>query len=171
MAEEDKGMRLYDIAEAYKGLEEMVLVGSEGDINVLELTEYLDGVKTQLNNKVDNIVRFSVNLELSAAAYQTEIDRLEKRKKAFENSAKALRNYIAYSMQRHNIDKLDTGIAKLSFRRSESIEIVDAGKLPASFMVEKITHQPDKKAIKDAIKKGQDVPGAFIRENQSLQIK
>jgi hypothetical protein len=38
-------------------------------------------------------------------------------------------------------------------------------------MIEKTTYAPDKTMIKNAIKSGENIIGATIKENQNLQIK
>ncbi|MEI9966199.1 MAG: siphovirus Gp157 family protein [Candidatus Moraniibacteriota bacterium] len=42
------------------------------------LVEYLDAVEGQMSEKVDNIVRFVRNLEVSSEAIGSEIERLQK---------------------------------------------------------------------------------------------
>ena len=72
-------------------------------------------------------------------------------------------------MNLYSIEKVESPALKLSFRKSESVEISE--NLDQRFMIEKITLQPDKVAIKEAIKKGEQVEGAVLVINQNLQIK
>jgi hypothetical protein len=58
---------------------------------------------------------------------------------------------------------------KLSTRRSVAVEIVDEKELPESFFV--VKKEASKTAIGAALKGGEQVPGAFLKENVSLQIK
>ncbi len=164
---EEKGLSLYAITEAYQKLDTLLEVTGEGN----ELMEYLDAIQGQMENKVDNIVRYSKNLELTAGAIDTEIERLQELKKSYVNKAEALRNYISYAMRKHGIEKVETGVARISFRKSSSVEIVDPTVLPEKFLVTKTTQAPDKKAIKEAIENGESVPGARIEEKKNLQIK
>lgn len=161
----EQGLSLYEIADAYEGLG--VLLEHEG----ADITEYLDAVEMQLNNKVENIVKYSKNLELTAEAVDTEIERLTALKKSYENKAQTLKNYLKYSMLKHGIEKVDTGICRLSFRKSETVEIDDLDKLPEHLVVQKISFQANKKAIKELLDSGKVVPGAHKEIHNNLQIK
>ncbi|MEI9966198.1 MAG: siphovirus Gp157 family protein [Candidatus Moraniibacteriota bacterium] len=74
-------------------------------------------------------------------------------------------------MQRNGIKKVETDIAKLSFRESKTVEIDNIALLPERFVVTKTSRTPDKKAIKEALENGEEVSGARIEEHQNLQIK
>lgn len=161
----EKGLSLYEIADAYEGLG--VLLEHEGT----DITEYLDAVEMQLNNKVENIVKYSRNLELTAEAVDSEIERLTAIKKSYENKAQTLKDYIKYSMLKHGIEKVDTGVCRLSFRKSESVEIDDLDKIPEHLIVTKTSFQPNKKAIKELLDKGEIVPGVHKEIHNNLQIK
>jgi len=83
-----------------------------------------------------------------------------------------LLDYVKFVMESFNIPTpLITSIAKLSFRRADSVVIQDETKIPEAFMVTKTTVTPDKVAIKKAIKEGQIVPGAELVESKHLQVK
>ena len=60
---------------------------------------------------------------------------------------------------------------KISFRKSESIEVEDVNSLPSEYKVVKVTEQADKVALKEAIKGGIQVPGVYLKVNQNIQIK
>lgn len=162
----EKGLTLYDIAEAYERLG-AILESGDGE----ELKVYLDAIEGQLEEKVTNVVRFSKNLELTAEAIYSEIARLEELKKKYVSKSQSLRNYIAYVMQRFDIPKVDSVVASVSFRKSRTVEIDDVALLPEKFIVVKTSKLPDKKAIKEAIDHGDTVPGAHVEEHQNLQIK
>jgi len=164
----EKGITLYEITEAYKKIESLldVVEDGTGGLNV-----YLDSIQDQMENKVNNIVRYSKNLELTSLAISAEVDRLVDLKKAYDRKSKALIDYISYSMQKNSIERVDTDVCKLSFIKSTSVEIDDISKLPKKYIVEKISYSPDKKAIKEAIKKGKQVSGARLEDKKNLQIK
>ena len=70
-----------------------------------------------------------------------------------------------------NIDKIESPLFKLSLRRSESVEVDIVEALPGAFQNVKNVVTADKVAIKEAIKRGENVFGARIIENFNLQIK
>ena len=72
-------------------------------------------------------------------------------------------------MQEFGVVELKGKTIKLSFRKSESVEIDDIDALDDRF--KRIKIEPDKTAIKTALKIGEKVEGARLVENQNLQIK
>ena len=69
------------------------------------------------------------------------------------------------------IDKIESDLFKLSLRRSEAVEVDMVEALPNAFQNVKNVVTADKVAIKEAIKRGENVIGARIVENFNLQIK
>jgi hypothetical protein len=155
-------MKLYEIVESLKDLEEM----AENDE---ALIPYLDSVEMQMNDKVSNIVRFSRECELKAEMIETEIQRLKELKESYKNKAENLKEYLAYSMKRNGIERIDTEACRLSFRKSK--QVIITGDINKKFTTKKTIIIPDKKAIKEAIEKGEEVKGAILRENKNLVIK
>ena len=88
-----------------------------------------------------------------------------------EKELKRMDNFINFLMQSFWKDKLETNIYKISYRKSEAVEIINEQAIPQEFMKEKTTIAPDKTAIKEAIKSWQEVPWASIITKQNLQIK
>ena len=69
------------------------------------------------------------------------------------------------------IEKVESPLFKLSVRRSEAVEVDMVEALPNAFQNVKNVVTADKIAIKEAIKKGENVTGARLVENFNLQIK
>jgi hypothetical protein len=110
-----------------------------------------------------------INDEISII--NAEIDRLKDLKKVRENALERLKNNISNAMQLFQVDEIKTPLIKINFRKSESVEIDNMALLDAKFLNEKITITPDKMAIKEAIKNGEDVNGARLVINNNIQIK
>jgi hypothetical protein len=72
-------------------------------------------------------------------------------------------------MQLYEILEVKAPTFKMNFRKSESVEVSDL--LDQNYIVEKVSYQPDKIAIKNAIKEGKTVNGAALIINYNLQIK
>ncbi|HHT7827244.1 TPA: siphovirus Gp157 family protein [Streptococcus suis] len=64
---------------------------------------------------------------------------------------------------------LNTGLFKLSLRKTESVTIFDPSKLADEFL--KVKVEPNKTEIKKAIKNGQVVFGAELTEGRSVVVK
>ena len=59
----------------------------------------------------------------------------------------------------------------LGFRKSTTVEVPDLDKLDKTFIKIKTETSADKKAIKEAITNGQNVQGAFLKQNVNLSVK
>jgi hypothetical protein len=67
------------------------------------------------------------------------------------------------------IRRYETPLAKLSTRKSQAVEVLDEQLIPADFWV--IKKEVSKSTISQAIKDGEEVPGAQLKENVSLSIR
>lgn len=157
-------MKLYELADSVKRIEE--ICDSEEELGL-----YLDQAKMQLQEKAGNVVKFRQYLTTRAEAIGSEIKRLSELQKQSLKRAENLEKYISYSMTKNGIDKIETDIAVISFRKSETTDILDEKLIPIEFKKIKTVESIDKTAIKKAIKDGQEVAGATITEHKNLQIK
>jgi len=161
---ENKLMHLYEISDAFNQISEM----SETDES---LSDYLDSIKMDLVGKVDNIVMYRRTLELTCAALDSEIDRLAQLKRHHALTAQNLKSYLSYNLHKMGKDKLETEKFRLSFRKSESVEIVDESLISDEYKSIKMVEVMDKIGIKKAIKEGIEVKGAILKTTNNLQIK
>lgn len=162
----NEGLKLYEMADSMKKLEEIIEKDDDQS-----LVEYLDSVQLQISEKIDNVVRYRRTMELTADAIDNEIKRLEVLKKSYERKADSLKNYLSYCLIRMGEKKMDTPIAKLSLRKSDSVVIDSEDRIPEKFIATSIVKKVDKIAIKEAIKAGEDVGGVHIETKQNLIIK
>lgn len=161
-----EGLKLYQLADGFNKLEE--IIEKEDDQS---LVEYLDSVKMQLSEKVDNVVRYRRTMELTAEAIDNEIDRLMALRNGYLKRSDSLKNYLSYCLAKMGTQKMETPVAKLSFRKSVSVEVDDEGRVPEKFISTKILKKVDKLAIKKAIEAGEEVGGVHLEAKQNLIIK
>jgi len=100
---------------------------------------------------------------------ENEIKRLNALKIARSKAIDKLKVTISNAMQLYGINEVKAPTFKMNFRKSESVEVSDL--LDQNYIVEKVSYQPDKIAIKNAIKEGKTVNGAALIINYNLQIK
>ena len=100
-----------------------------------------------------------------------EVKRLEQSRKVREKAINRLKTNIEMAMITFEVDKIETPLIKISFRKSESVEVEDINTLPALYKVVKVSESADKLKIKDAIKSGILIEGCSIKTNRNLQIK
>lgn len=137
---------------------------AQGDWEALEeLTEARD-------TKIENIALYIKELDAQASALKAEKEKLEARQKSTEKKAQRLRDYLSMNLQHERQDSFESSRVKISFRKSEVVSIVD-DLLPKKYLAKKVTYAPDKKAIKELLKAGQTIKGAYLTEKQNIQIK
>lgn len=112
-----------------------------------------------------------LNLDQTVEAIKNEIDRLTKLKRTAENAQKRVKGSLVGAMVQLDHPTVETPTMRLSLRHSTATEVDDLDQLPAEYKTTKVEVVADKTAIKKAIQEGEDVPGAHLVENVSLQIK
>lgn len=135
----------------------------------------LEALTESATTKIANTARFIRYAEVQIDAMDKVIAGIEARKQSAQNlvdklSVKVVQALLAMPDGKRKIEEPDI---KVSTRKSESVSLDDESLLDKKFVkVEVITKQsPDKKAIKEAIKSGEEVKGAHLCTNYTLQIK
>jgi Skp family chaperone for outer membrane proteins len=119
------------------------------------------------DEKLDNIGAYIKNLMAEAEAIKAEEKKLADRRRVIENKVERLKAYVASIL---GGQKWSSARVAYSFRKSEKV-IVDENNLPKTYMVKKVEFAPDKKTIKELLKSGKKIRGAYIEESQNIQIK
>lgn len=140
------------------------LTGAMAEALSTEDFEAVAKIEIERDEKLANSCAYYKNLEAERDAVANEIKRLQDRKKVLENKLESFKQYIASNL--FTAEKWTNGVHKLSWRISESVEVVDEGKLPADFWREKTIREPDKAKIKAV----GNVPGTQIITTNHLQI-
>lgn len=110
-------------------------------------------------------------LESEVDVIDAEIKRLQAMKSSRNNAIERLKTSLSTAMQVYEVNELKSPTLKISFRKSESIEVEDVNSLPSEYKVVKVTEQADKVALKEAIKSGEEIFGVTLKVNQNIQIK
>ena len=132
----------------------------------------LNDLQLERDAKIENVACWIKELKAEAEAIKAEKLALAERQKVAENKAESLKKWLAYALQG---EKFKTAKCSVSFRKTESVEVTDEGL--SNLMKEHdelLTYkapEPNKKAIKDAIKDGLSVEGVQLVQNTSTIIK
>ena len=113
----------------------------------------------------------SLSIESDNTAIKAEIDRLSKRIDHNKASVERMKAALDSFMQATGKKKEKTPFFSVSYRRSQSVDVVDLAAIPAEYIKVKTETSPDKMAIKEALKNGQIVAGCQLKETESLQIR
>ena len=160
-------MNLYEITR--DALELASLLETEELTPELETALVIN--QEQLQAKAGNYAKVIANIQSDADAIETEIKRLKAMKESKERAITRLKDALRDAMLVSAIDKIESPLFKLALRRSEAVEVDMVEALPNAYQNVKNVVTADKVAIKEAIKRGENVYGARLIENFNLQIK
>lgn len=167
-------MKLYEIANDYLALMQAI---DNDEIPEEAISDTLEAITGEVEVKADNIACLLKNLDADIVAIKAEETRLAERRKAKEKSAERVKQYLADTLQRMSIDKVETARNKISFRKSESVEVFDEN----AFVKWALGNRDDlltftdpkvnKTEVKKALKSGVEIEGAQLVSNMNIQIK
>ena len=160
-------MNLYEITQEAQYL--AALLETEEFTPELEAELLIN--QEQLQSKGINYAKVISNYQGEADQIDAEIKRLKTMKESRDKKVAWLIESLKRAMIVSGIEKIESPLFKISLRRSEAVEVDVVEALPNAFQNVKNVVTADKLAIKEAIKRGENVMGARIIENFNLQIK
>ena len=135
-------------------------------------TERLDALQMERDAKIENVALWIKDLKAEAEAIKAEKMALAERQRVAENKAESLKKWLAYALDGQ---KFSTARCAVSFRNTEKVEISDVGMIRLmKEHDELLTYkdpEPNKTAIKQALKDGLTVQGVQLVQNMSTIIK
>lgn len=166
-------MKLYQLANNYSNLAEL-LENPELSENA-DVIAALDEVKEEFDNKAVQVVYAIKNTEHQIDAIDVEIKRLQAMKKVRQNRIEQVKDYLKYNMARTGMTKIACPLFTISYaERSQSAVEIDEDLFLANNLNEDLVSvkiSPNKTAIKEALKRGEEVAGARLVNSQVLMIK
>lgn len=129
--------------------------------------EKFHSLRLEREAKIENVCLWIKNLKAAAEALKAEKNALAERQKATENRMESLKKFMAEYL---NGTKFETAKVKVSFRKSESLEISENAVIPEEFLKHR---EPDidKVGMKEAMKNGQTFEGVSLAVKNNIQIK
>lgn len=167
-------MKLYELTSDFRSFMDAV---DNDEIPEEAIADTLECIELAIEDKADNMACLLKNLEAEINAIKAEASRLVERGRAKEKTYNRIKEYLADNLQRVGIDKIETARNKITFRKSESVEIGDEDAFIEWAEKERdelLTYSApkvNKTAIKKALKGGEEIPGASIVISQNLQLK
>jgi hypothetical protein len=138
-----------EFLQVVQALEEM-------DLDQQTIEDTLESYQCSIEEKAENIIKFSKNLEAMAEARKTEAKRLNELAAKDTKKAERLLNYLDESLKMIGKKKLTAGIFEVGYRKGIEVVKVDETRLPEQFF----TPQPPKPWGKNDLKK-------FLKENEA----
>lgn len=166
-------MKLYEydeiIATLYRAAENED--GVDGETGLVFDITLLDKLEMERDKKIENALLYAEQLKADAAEIDDYAKRLKERATAKKNAAESIKNYILSRLQEVGQSKFETARIRASLRvvADGKTVVTNEELIPEQFR--KYKWSPDLTAIKNAIKAGETVAGAELRDSVSLTVK
>src|SRR5271167_2965305 len=164
-------MRLFEITSQYRAL--LALEDSE-DIPPEVIRDTLEGIEGDFQEKTIAVAKFILSLESSAEAIIYAAEAMLNRGRRLNKRAESIRHYLLLQFQlvdwRKKIEAPDIVISRRN--NPVAVQISSETEVPENFWVQPDPppKRLDKKAIKEALQSGTDVPGAYLESGERVSI-
>ena len=148
----------------------------ELNFDVDTITDTILGESTELEAKIVDYGYILRNRSGLEAMMLAEVERMQARYNAHEKRTEAIKAWLLQNMQACQISRIDCPAFSVSLKNNPPKVVIDAESLiPDKYMRTPTPKPPmaapDKKAIGDAIKQGEEVPGCHSEQSQRLVIE
>lgn len=164
-------MRLYQLSHEFQAavadLESM-------DIPPEALADTVEGLQFPVEQKGRDVAAYILNLEAEWAAVRAVEERIAKRRKTLEGRIDWLKRYLKENMEACGISDIAAadGSFRASLRKSPPRVIVDDEAALPLWATEVVrTLKIHKESIRQAIARGEDVPGAHLEQGTALVLR
>lgn len=171
-------MKLYEINAAIMAVTDRIAWDEEtGEIlcNLDEIYAELDKLEMQRADKLAGIAKVVLNTRAEAEALKAEEDRLKARRQRLQCKEERLLKILD---EQCCGQKTDLGVATLSYRKTEKLDVLDAEKAIKWLKRKKLTDcfripapEVAKAEVKKLIKSGQKIPGCVIVSDSSYSLR
>ena len=159
---------LYELTEAHKEL--VALADTDSDIAIQDTLEAVEG---EFEEKAKSLMIVVNGMGSDVDSINTEIKRLQERKKIIQNRQESLRDYLRHNMQESGIKKIECPLFTITLANGRDIVQIDnIDEIPTDFVEIETNLKPDKKTLLAALKSGEVIPGvSLVKSQSSVRIK
>lgn len=161
--------KLYELTEMYQNIWDLV-GDDEVDLDALEIA--LSNIEDNIEVKAESMAKMIKSIDGNVTALEEEEKRLAGRRKALENKQDGMKKYLENHLKFMGIDKIKTPIFTVALQNNPpSVNVLDEDKIPEQFKKTVTTVSVVKKDLLEALKSGQVIEGAEIKQEKSLRIR
>lgn len=164
-------LSLYELAADYRRIVER-LESTQDDEQAIADT--LEGEAYPLQVKAQGVAYYVKNSEAMAEALKKAEAEMAARRKRFEKAAERGKQYIHDCMVMAGMTKIECEHFALTIKKNPpSVDVFEPELVPIEFTTLPPPPEavPNKKAIAEALKDGQDVPGARLVHSTRVEVK
>lgn len=158
---------LYMISTEIESVIENAVDAETGEIVDEQLIEKLNELQIEKEQLIEEVCLEIKNTEAYSEALKAEKKAIADKQSAAERHVESLKKYVKFAL---NNEKLKTSKVSVSYRKTKAVEFEgDPTTLPIDCIKTEITVK--KKAVKEHLDAGENIPGAKIVERTSMIIK
>lgn len=154
-------MTLYEIDQA-------ILNTVDPETGEILDVEALNTLQMARTDKLESVALWIKNLQADANAFKAEKEAFAEREKKALAKVDSLKKWLSMACDGQ---KFTTWRCAVTFRKSEKVEILDETKIPQELLKATCIVQPDKAAIKEALRAGEVIEGCALVTNMNPIIK
>lgn len=162
-------MKLYEEVNQIEDAINDILYGEE-EINIEVLDTLMQAKVATIQSGLESLCKIRARKMATITSLADESKRLAEKAARESKSLLRLEEYIHEMLKRSGEKKIDAGTFTVGTRISNSVWVAPDFNNP-EYMRTKTTVEPDKTAIKEAIKAGTQIDGAAIVTKENLSIK
>jgi hypothetical protein len=165
---------LYKLADDYQRLMDYALDDENEELqNGLssEFVSMLESLEGEIVHKLEGCCRAFKSMRAMKDAIDDEVAALRLRASRIDRAMDDLKSYMQYNLEQMQMQKITAGIFRLSICKNSqpTVTVLDLDAVPSKF------DKPQERqvmltAIRDAVKRGEDVPGVDVATGKHLRI-
>jgi hypothetical protein len=159
-------VKLYELSQNYIQLLELV-----DSLDEETFKDTLSSLEEAIEDKVENVAKLVRCLDVDIEAIKSEEKRLADKRKALENKVTSVKSYVQHEMEVAGLNKVKRPTVTVSIQANPpSVDVMDESLIPSIYMVPQPS-KIDKRAILTALKEGEFIPGASIKQTVGVRFK
>lgn len=164
-------MRLYELTEEYKALEEMLY---DPEVDEQTLQDTMEGIWGEIEEKADNYAKIITGMKADIEALREEEIRLAARRKALESRQQTLKSNLEADMREIGKTKFKTALFSFNIQKNGGLQplVIDGllEDIPGKFLIPQPA-VPNNEAIRKLLEE-REVDWAHLEpRGESLRIR
>lgn len=156
--------------ELTSGYKRVLALMEDESIDDEVIQDTMDSIESSIEVKLDNYATIIKELEAQQQKFQAQATAKQQLATTYKKRVYWLKNNMLTSLQLTGKRKIETENFRLSLRKNQAaLDIVDESVIPVDYYKEQYVRQDAK--IKDDLKAGKEVPGAILKQGESVIIK
>lgn len=171
---------LYEITDAFHAIDEMV---NDGEIKAENIVDQIEAMEGEFKQKAIQVATIRQNINPVIGNIDTEIKRLQARKKALVNRKEGLSDYLQRNMSATGLTKIPNDLFNITLCKGKEVLIIDnQDDIDGEFVNVEVVETVDKKLLlktlkeeREAMKQDEDydanntlIKGAHIERAKSF---